>query len=352
VAASAVLAAPPSIQDGSWTLAIIPDTQYYAQYRPDIFYAQTQFLAEYKTSLNIAYVLHEGDVVENNNAAEWTVASTAFGHLESAGISYSLLPGNHDYASNAMSRASNMANYFPVTRLADQPTFGGVYPEEPNSPHNSYSLFSAGGTDWLVLALEFGPRDWIVDWADGVLKQYPNRQAMIVTHAYMYYDDTRYDWAAKGRSQSWSPYVHGIAHKPGGVNDGQDMWDQLKDNPNLQFVFSGHVLGDGTGYLASEADHGNVVHQMLANYQFLTDNGGHLRLLEFLPDGETVHVRTYSPYLDASLTTADQDFVLTMTQVPEPSLVALAVSGGLLGLLLGLLYLARRRARNRTMKTA
>ncbi len=338
IIASTASAAPPEIQPGSWTLAILPDTQYYAESYPHIYNAQTQFLADNKTALNLGYVLHEGDLTQNNNAVEWSRASAAFQILDDAGIPYSTAPGNHDYPGGGDDRTSLMADYFPVSRLAAQSTFGGVYPGEPASPHNSYSLFSAGGTDWLVLALEFGPRDQVVDWADGVLKQHSDRQAMIVTHAYMYSDDTRYDWAAKGNDQSWSPYRYGIADQPGGVNDGQEMWDQLKDNSNLQFIFSGHVLNDGTGYLAGEADGGNVVHQMLANYQMywlpgLANGGnGYMRLLEFLPYGETVHVRTYSPWLDASMTGADQDFIITITQVPEPGTFVL-LGCGLIALL-------------------
>ncbi len=328
VAASAVLAAPPSIQPGSWTLAILPDTQYYTKSHPHVFNAQTQFLADNKTSLNIAYVLHEGDIVHDNNSIQWTRASTAFQTLDDAGVPYSLAVGNHDCGpkGRCADRTSLMSDFFPVTRLAGQPTFGGVYPGEPNSPHNSYSLFSAGGKDWLVLALEFGSRDQIVDWADDVLKQYPNRQAMIVTHTYLSRNSTRHNWPAHSTSQAaTSSYPSSLNDEPGGFNDGEEMWTQLKDNPNLQFVFCGHICG--TGYLASEADHGNIVHQMLADYQDRSTGGeGYLRLLEFLPDGRTVRVRTYSPHLDRSLTGADNDFMLTMISAPEPSSPLLAAT--------------------------
>lgn len=335
--ASAVWAAPPTIQPGSWTLAILPDTQYYAKSYPSVFYSQTQFLANYKSSLNIAYVMHEGDVTQSNTAAEWSVASTAFQTLEKAGIGYSILPGNHDYKNNADNRTSFMAGYFPVSRLSAQATFGGVYPSEPNSPHNSYSLFSAGGIDWLVLALEFGPRNQIVQWADNVLKQYPNRRAMIVTHAYLYWDNNRLD--TNRTEQHGNPHDYPIANEPGGVNDGEEMWQAWKDNSNLQFIFCGHIyhqtLDDGWGSRADLGDGGNVVHQILANYQYYPNRSGYgdgyLRLLEFMADGRTVHVRTYSPWLDRSLTSSEHDFYLTM-QIPEPTTGAM-LTGALLVIL-------------------
>ncbi len=322
--------APVPIESGSWTLAILPDTQFYAQTYPAIFAAQTQFLADYKDALNIKMVQHEGDITNTNAAAEWVVASNAFATLENAGVQYGVAQGNHDINSV---RASLFPTYFPVSRLAAQSTFGAEFPEpDPNNPsvnlpNNSYSLFSAGGTDWISFELEFGPRDQVIDWVDATLKAFPDRQAIITTHAYMYFDNTRYDWAAKGTAQNWSPYTHGVASLPGGVNDGEDIWQKLKDNANLSIVLNGHVLGDGTGYLASVADNGNIVHQMLANYQFLANGGqGYLRLLEFKAGGDTVEIRTYSPWLDAQAsppmpanrTDPDQRFTISLSSLPPP----------------------------------
>ena len=104
------------------------------------------------------------------------------------------------------------------------------------------------------------------------------------------------------------------------MNDGQELWDELvKGHENFRFVFNGHVLADGIGRRATLGDSGNVVHQILANYQINTEGGqGDMRLLEFKPDGETVVVRTYSPSLDRYDTAPDQEFTLNMNQLPPP----------------------------------
>jgi hypothetical protein len=69
------------------------------------------------------------------------------------------------------------------------------------------------------------------------------------------------------------------------------------------------VLGDGTGYLPSTTDLGNTCHQMLVNYQMREQGGeGYLRLLEFLEDGATVRVHSYSPLLGTFLDEPDQRF--------------------------------------------
>lgn len=305
------------IEPGSWTLAIMPDTQHYvdnpANYANLI--AQTQWIKDHAASHNIAMVLQEGDVTQNNDPTEWQRARDGMSILDGF-VPYAIAPGNHDYGpgGNTSSRDTLFFDntYFgPTTPYATQSTFGGAFESDLNRTDNTYHTFSAGGQDWLVLALEFGPRDEVVQWANDVVDAHPGYKAMLVTHAYMYYDDTRYDWASKGASQTWSPYSYGVADLPGGVNDGRNLWERLiYDHEEFAYVFNGHVLSDGTGYLSSMGKEGNVVDQLLANYQFLPNGGdAYMRLLEFKTDG-TVEVRTYSPALDAYDTDSDQQFTL------------------------------------------
>jgi hypothetical protein len=67
-----------------------------------------------------------------------------------------------------------------------------------------------------------------------------------------------------------------------------------------------------TGFRTDKNAAGHDVHQMMFNCQALgggmSGNGGDgwLRLLEFLPDGHTVQVRTYSPLFGFSPQTKDK----------------------------------------------
>jgi len=49
---------------------------------------------------------------------------------------------------------------------------------------NNYALVDIGGRQWLVVALEFSPTDASVTWADQVLKAFPDRPAILLTHAF------------------------------------------------------------------------------------------------------------------------------------------------------------------------
>jgi hypothetical protein len=71
--------------------------------------------------------------------------------------------------------------------------------------------------------------------------------------------------------------------------------------------------------------HGNAVHEIVVNYQFTVNGGnGLIRLMEFLPDGKTVRVKTYSPFAEARgdapwLTDARHQFTLVLPDVGDDS---------------------------------
>ncbi len=296
---------------GSFTLAVLPDTQVYSMRFPGMFYAQTGWIARNYERLNIKYVLQLGDVVNNNTHEQWGRARDALALLDGV-VPYAMVPGNHDYGpnGNATTRNTHMNEYFPFEMYAAWPTFGGAM--EPGELDNTYHLFEAGDRQWIIVALEWGPRDGTIRWANEVMAEHPDRLGILITHAYMNNNDRRYDHTDTEHSQRYNPHV---ARTPGGVNDGEELWQKLVRKHNFLLVLNGHVLGDGTGYLASENDLGGVCHQMLANYQ-MRELGGeaYLRLLEFQPDGTTIQIKTYSPLYDSYLLEDDQQFRIELEE--------------------------------------
>lgn len=293
---------------GSWTLVILPDTQNYSTSYPGLFHLQTQWAVDNREKYNIVYVLQNGDVTNNNSSVEWERASQALGRLDGV-VPYALVPGNHDYSTGgtAKDRTTLMNNYFPPSRFTKWPTFGGVMDE--GRIENNYHLFQAGGKNWLILGLEWGPRDRALEWGNQILKKFPNHKAIIMTHAYLYSDSTRHDWQQKGGNQNWNPHAYGTE---GGVNDGEEMWQKMvKKHANVFMTINGHVLNDGLGFLVSKADYGNMVNQILVNFQMKPLGGeSWLRLLEFLPDGQTIQVKNYCPLYEKYNTGPENQFVI------------------------------------------
>ncbi|HET6150347.1 MAG TPA: metallophosphoesterase, partial [Polyangia bacterium] len=286
----------PVFGNGAFTLAVLPDTQYYSLSYPGIYLAQVSWIVANMQRLRIPYVFHLGDIVDQNTPLEWQRASQAMGLLEGV-VPYTVTTGNHDIgpSGNATSRDTLLNQYFSFERTAAWPTFGGAY--QTGQLENTYHLFSAGGRDYIVLSLEWGPRDAVLAWADGVMAQNPRRYGILVTHAYVNNNDLRYDITDTAHPQDFNPHQYGT---PGGVNDGEEIWQKLVRKHAFVMTLNGHVLGDGTGYLASVTDKGNTCHQMMSNYQFRAQGGeGYMRLLEFEEDNRTVKVYTYSPLYDS-----------------------------------------------------
>jgi predicted phosphodiesterase len=292
---------PPALpKEDSITIVALPDTQHYSLEHPQNFRAQTEWIAAHAKERRITSVLHLGDITHRSTRPEWEVARDAMSRLDGV-VPYFMVPGNHDYSDGkklCVDRQTLFSEYFPVAKFQDLSTFGGTYDKEPERYENSYHTYSAGGQDYLVLCLEYGPRHDVVRWANDVVKEHAKHRAILITHAYMYHDDTRYDWDKYGKNQNWSPRGSGIAKSTNGdVLDGQGLWDKLvSQHENFILTLNGHVLYDGLGRLTSQNMANKNVHQMLVNFQMKPKGGdGWLRLLEVANDGKTIEVIDYSP---------------------------------------------------------
>jgi predicted phosphodiesterase len=319
--AKLVAGEPPKLQPGSFTVAVLPDTQNYSERYPDTYFAQTNWIVENKKDRNIACVLHLGDITNGSTPAEWEVAAKAMRVLDGK-LPYFMVPGNHDYSEGGkcLDRTTRMNDYFPVGYYRGRSTFGGVYDKESDRLENSFHLFSAEGRKFLVLALEFGPRSDVVRWANEVVARHKDREAILITHAYMYYDDTRYDWKKYGSKQSWNPHNYGVAKATGDdMTDGEELWTALvSKHDNFVLTLNGHVLNDGLGRTVTTTPSGRNVHQVLVNFQMRPKGGdGWLRLLEFRPDGKTVQVYDYSPTRNERNESAQNQFAMTFSGIAK-----------------------------------
>jgi hypothetical protein len=289
----------------SWRIIVLPDTQCYVDVNKagneKHYHKQIRWIVDNKQNGDIRYVLHLGDVTQHNTPVEWAKARAIMAELNGQ-VPYLVVQGNHDIGTGttggAFNRGTLMAGYFPVSDARKNSNFAGAFKED--DPANVYHLLNAGGADWLILGLEFGPRDEVVRWARKIVDQYPRHRLILVTHAYLYDDDTRYDFKLKGLKQDGNPQYYGIMGLPGYANDGEQLWQGVVSKANMSaLVVSGHVLGDGLGYLMSIGDNGKKAAQMLVNFQNRKEGGGgYLRILEFNKDGTQLRVMDYSPSTD------------------------------------------------------
>ena len=73
--------AAQAVAPTAFTIVVLPDTQHYTELAPEIFTAQTQWIVDNKAAENIKFVLHEGDITENNIHTEWQRVDALFRNL-------------------------------------------------------------------------------------------------------------------------------------------------------------------------------------------------------------------------------------------------------------------------------
>jgi hypothetical protein len=293
---------------GDFTVVVLPDTQRYSLFYPPILRSQTHWAVQNKARFNIRFLAQVGDLTDNDTQPEWEAVDQAFSELDGV-IPYLVVPGNHDYDrvpyDMGVRENSQFNGVFSYYRFLHKPWYGGHFGMTNN---NSFAYFEGGGVPFLVLGLEYGPTDEVLNWARDVVKVHRSepRQVIVVTHAYMNNDDTR---LGPGDEDS-SPHKKNLAW-----NDGEEIWDKLvRRFDNVPIVVSGHVTGrDGAGALVSRSKGGTPVVQMLSDYQFLDHGGrGYMRLLVFRPQQQRMEVYTYSPWLDEMLPGPRQNFSVAM----------------------------------------
>ncbi len=330
---------PALLQEGGWTMVVIPDPQAYTRYgrNQGIFELMTAWIAENKEKLNIQQVICVGDLVESNNLQKgdgkfanqtsremWTASSRAFERLDGI-YPYVNVTGNHDYGPyiypdgnhygtrSSLNRETQFNDYFPPERNS---ALKGVLFDMFENAYGVKTLENAAyqfkGTDGqriVVVALEFAPRAETLAWAKEVFERPENVDAfgIVVTHSYMgpYTEDCR---LIKSEGYGLS--------KEGG-RPGQAIWDELVNTTaNIRMVICGHESTadnmDGcTGFRVDKNEAGRNVVQVICDMQAMgggwEGNGGDgwLQLFEFSRDMKTVKVRTFSPLFAISPTTRE-----------------------------------------------
>lgn len=281
-----------------FSIAVIPDTQGEVQASspgnpPNLndrrFLNRAQWLAAQRTTLNLKFVAHSGDVVNwgERDEHQYTVVSQGIKPLDDAGIPYSMAIGNHDTravcAGGSACPGESAAVNVRQTPLFNQ-YFNGRFRNQAGQfqtgkVDNAYSLFDAGGTQWMVLVLELWPRQAAIDWAKGVVASHPQANVIVVTHAYLNGDGSIS--TSNGGYGSTSP---------------KHLFDTLvKVYPNIRMVFSGH-----TGQAASREDVGANGNKIASFLQTFHSSTNPVRVVEIdtADDSLTTYVHAPATGLD------------------------------------------------------
>jgi hypothetical protein len=376
----------------SFTLAVIPDTQNYIDFRhqkaagfefdaSDLFIQQMRYVAgrSVNNGGDIAFVAAVGDVWQHQTRTidaqhlqrgigiesdpvlakrskrtpqvmniELPRATEGYHIISAAGLPFGVAPGNHDYdaswsvigyppnRSKKWSDMSNTVEDLGILHIGGLDNYRSVFGDDTdffrdkpwyiasyNGGSSSAQRFSAGGYDFLHIALEMQPGDEVLRWAETVLSSNPGLPTIITTHDYL-------NTAGKRLP---NPLIDLARIEPENHNTAEQLWSKfIRRHDQIFLVLCGHQHGQG--FRIDDNLAGNPVYQILADYQ---DRGqvalqagrqqkvgigdGWLRLMtfDFSTRPATIAVKTYSSHYGQYSSDMDR-YALWYKQNEQPAM--------------------------------
>ena len=277
-------------EEYEYVLAFLPDIQYLTQNNPHNLKVMFDYLVEQGKQKKIEYVIGLGDITNSNTQSQWDTVIRQTDRLNGY-IPYSLVPGNHDVLLNKKLELFN-ESYAKKTGFYYQHVAanGGFFKND--SVRNTYLTFSVGEIDYIIINLDFGATDDILEWAGSVLDAHPEHRAILTTHGYLNGDGTTLDV-----TDAYDPTTYDKK-----FNSGEEMWEKLvSKHENIDMMVCGHMHHDSIVCTPREGDAGNTVYQILMDPQTTCKNLGGLGvigLMYFTADGSRARVEYYSTVFD------------------------------------------------------
>ncbi|MBE6588975.1 MAG: hypothetical protein E7643_02235 [Ruminococcaceae bacterium] len=288
------------VEEYAYSLAVVGDTQTVTVSNADKLKNIYQWILDNQEAKNIQYVIGLGDITEkgedwghkNNDTeaetavgdAEWAAALEAISMMDGK-IPYSLIRGaGHDgrerfneWFGDHEGYTQNIAGYYKEGRI-----------------ENVYHTFTIGETDYMILCLDFGAKDDVLEWANELVAAHPAHRVIVTTHGYLEPDGSLLE--------TGEAYCPSSSYYDSTNNDGDDLWNKfVRKHANICMVMCGHMTTSDVIVSKQTGDYGNEVTQILIDPQGLDTSSaprGMVAMLYFSEDGTQVDVEYYSTITD------------------------------------------------------
>lgn len=292
----------PPLEDGEYTVVVIPDTQAYlgkgTKRTPKSedpvtnvnLEKQVSWILQHHEDQRIVFVTHVGDIVDRNIEEQWEVADRHLSKLIGQ-VPLSLTVGNHDMESNGDS--SLFQKYFGTIRFDSFAWYLGSFSGKPGQTQfsgnnaNSAQWIDFGGQKVLHFSLECNAPDRVLDWAREMTRAHSDKDVWITTHM---------DLGIIEKPKTHEEHIHGLKgrmrwrknHGKEG-NTPEDLWKEFyREESNIRLILSGDQSRVTARRSVDLNRNGKAVHSLLSDYV----SNPVLRLMRYQPKTKQLKVLT------------------------------------------------------------
>lgn len=247
-----------------FSIVWITDTQYLTAER-DAYRELGEWIAAHREEENIRYIVGTGDYVQTYNMEYQWDEFQKFREAFQGQIPDIYIAGNHD-----MRLKDGTFGLF-VDHIYGE---GGTEEQSYHSGQGKYELFSAGGTDWLIVGMSFDYGKEEAQWVKSVLDTYPDRNAILLFHDYLFRDGTL-------------------------VKNAKTMFSvALEPSKNAKLVLCGHNTGFNIRTDKRGGEDGGYMQTIFCNRQNFDRQKGCIQLLRFDTVRGVIDFEYFSPIND------------------------------------------------------
>jgi hypothetical protein len=164
-----------NLSEPKYTQVILPDTQYYSGWFPSSFDQQATWIRNSKDLINIDFVTHVGDIVDDGNKEYmWLNAVHSFKIIQKSGIKFGIAPGNHDVSNGTYSKYHSHFDQFIINDYS-------YY--MPGASENNYQFVTRGTRTFLMINYAYDHSIETYDWIEQILSENPEKYAILNSHA-------------------------------------------------------------------------------------------------------------------------------------------------------------------------
>ena len=310
----------------SFAIVVLPDSQRYVEdgFRSERLFClkqQISWIIDNCDERRIKFVTHVGDYVQNRDCALERAAFFKQINRLTGIVPFGVCAGNHDILlGDQAERILKGRGKSVKPEMFDQPFVRkvrdsyfspskyqpyGYWVGDCNDCQSNAQIFKVSKQNFLIIHIEFGPSDFTLDWANGILEAHSDIPAFITTHNFITPEEKSGLTSKSSRLSTGQDDMVGE-----GDNAGEDIFNKIViPNDNVFMVFCGHYAAQR--YMVLESGK-RKVHALLCDYEQEQPyyGNGWLRILDFHPRDGVVKVSTYSPVFDKFKSDPDNMFTI------------------------------------------